>query len=94
MGSLQRKVIHCPKTSDHPHKKILLLLGHNEINVYCKEHKWLKIQLMSAGEPIVFDNIAAKVTEIKDNTNFELESVPVVAVGEFKSKRKKICQHS
>ena len=94
MGDLSRKVIHCPKTSDHPHKKILLLLGHNEINIYCKEHKWLKVQLLSGDKPIIFDKVVAKVTEIEEGTNFNLDPIPVLAVGDFKNRRAKLCQHS
>ena len=91
MGNLRRRVIHCPKSADHPHKKILLLLGNREIDIFCNEHKWLRVELFIGEKPIYFDNVRAKVTELDKNTNFDLDPIPAVAIGDFISKRKQPC---
>ncbi len=92
-----RNVIYCPKTPEHPHKKILLLLGQEEIDVHCDSHKWLKIELFQDGEPINFEKVTAKVTAMEENTYFDLDPVPTIGIGKFKNyrnKRKKSCQPS
>jgi len=89
MGTIQRNAIYCP--SSHPGKKILLLVGYTELNIHCKEHKWLRIQLLKNGRPINFQGVTAKISEFDDETFFDLQSVPGVAIGEFKNKRKNKC---
>lgn len=84
-----RFVIHCPKHEDHPHKKILLLLNQDSITVYCKQHGWLDIKLTKNGETLNFDGVVAKVSNVKPGTNFNIDSIPVVAIGLFKSKENK-----
>jgi len=90
MGNLNRRAIYCPKSSDHPHKKILLLLGNKEIDIFCGEHRWLRIELFRGKKPIYFNNVRSKVTEIDIDTNFNLEPVPGIAIGDFISRRKKV----
>ena len=91
MGTLHRKAIHCPKRDDHPSKKILLLLGNEEINIFCKEHKWLRIELLKNGKPINFEGVTSKISEINEDTYFDLSPIPGIATGEFANKRKRKC---
>jgi len=91
MGILYRKAIHCPKRDDHPSKKILLLLGDEEINIFCKEHKWLRIELLKNGKPIDFKCVTSRISEIKEDTYFDLSPIPGIATGEFLNKRKCKC---
>lgn len=89
---LSRKVINCPIKEDHPKKRILLLLGNEELNVYCKEHGWLRITLMKNGKPLDFDGVSAVINDFENpNVHFDLEPIPVIAEGNFKNKRKKKC---
>jgi len=91
MGTLQRRAIHCPMRDDHPSKKILLLLGDNEIDIFCKEHKWLRIELLKNGKRINFEGVTSKISEIKEDTYFDLSPIPGIATGEFAKKRKHKC---
>lgn len=91
MGTLNRKAIHCPVGSDHPKRKILLVFGETEIIVYCKDHKWLKIELTKNQEKINFEGISAQITEVPFPTHFNLEPIPTIAIGDFANKRKHKC---
>lgn len=85
-----RKVIHCPIVEDHPRKRILLVLGDNELNIYCKEHHWLRIILKQNGRTMNFKGVTAVIKDFdKPVDNFNLEPIPVIAEGVFKNKRKK-----
>ena len=89
MADITAKEIRCPKTSDHTHKKILLVLGDDYLSVYCREHGWMKIELKKDGKNINFEGVTSKITSHGKNTNFVLSSIPGIAIGKFQSKRKK-----
>ena len=89
MGTLKAKAIYCPKTEEHPRKKILLLLHENKLCVHCKDHGWISIELSKFGKLMDFDGTAVRVSSMERSTHFDLEAVPLVAIGEFDSIRKK-----
>jgi len=90
MGNLNRRAIFCPEASQHQRKKILLLLSDFELNVFCKEHGWLRIHLFKDGDQMNFNGVVAKVEETERKTNFVLEPIPTIGVGDFKSRRKPV----
>ena len=87
MGTLKRKAIYCPKSEEHAHPKILLLLSGNRLTVHCHEHQWIDIQLKVGGEMIDFDDVSVEITDVKKGTNFELEELPTIASGDFFTKK-------
>jgi hypothetical protein len=88
---LEAREIRCPKTDDHIHKKILLVVNDDYLSVYCREHGWIKIELKKGDENINFENVRAKITPI-GKVRFNLSPIPGVAIGNFKSKRNRQCQ--
>jgi len=92
MGTLNRRAIHCPISKDHPKRKILLVFGDEEIIVYCKEHKWLKIELTKDQKKMNFKGISAQITEIPFPTHFNFEPIPAIAIGDFDNHRNHKCQ--
>ncbi len=89
MPDYLKQEIKCPKTKDHPHKKLLLLLGKTDISVFCKDHGWMKIELHRAGEKLNFENVSAKITPYdRKALNFICTPTPVVAIGKFLHRKK------
>jgi len=88
MGNLSAKAIYCPKSEQHPRKKILLLLRQGKVLIHCKDHGWISVELSKFGEKIDFEGMAVRVEAMEKNTHFDLEPVPLVAIGEFESVRK------
>jgi hypothetical protein len=86
------KEIRCPKIDHHIHKKILLIVGCDYLSVFCKEHGWIKITLKQAGVPIDFKHVSAELS-VHEDQHFNLEPIPTVGLGEFKTKRKKNANH-
>lgn len=88
--NLNRKVVHCPKTDEFHKSKILLLVGKDRLTVHCHEHGFIDIQLFSNGELITFDDaITARITDVPKGTNMNLQTIPALANGEFKTKKGK-----
>ena len=89
MPDIPKRVIECPKRSDHPHTKTLLFLGNNDISVYCKDHGWMKVEFHRAGELLNFKNVSVRITPYqRKGLNFIRESAPVIAEGEFIHRKK------
>ncbi len=82
------KEIRCPKSDEHIHKKILLIIEEENLVIHCGEHGWLKIELKKGDETINFKNVRAKISSYAKGTHFKLSPIPGVAVGAFKSRRK------
>lgn len=89
MPNLARHVIKCPKTPDHPHDKILLLLGKDSLAVHCHEHGFIEIKLSKGGKIIDFQGVTAELTPLPSNVNFELEPIPAIAIGKFVCKKER-----
>lgn len=89
MEDIPAKEIRCPKSDDHIHKKILLIVGDDFLSIFCNEHGWIKIELKNGKETINFKNVRAKISSYKKNTHFDLSSIPGIAIGKFESKRKR-----
>ncbi len=88
MPNIEKQEIKCPKASEHPHKKILMLIGKSDISVYCRDHGWIKVELHKAGKRLNFENVSAKITGYPRKTNFICQPTPGVALGEFKHRKK------
>ena len=89
MPDVKKQEIKCPNSKDHTHKKILLLLGKNDISVYCRDHGWISIELHRGGEKLNFENVSAKITSHpKKGLNFVLSPTPGIAIGEFENRKK------
>ena len=86
---IEAREIRCPKSEDHQHKKILLVVGDDYFSVYCREHGWIKIEFSKLGEKMNFENVSAKISSLGPGTNFVLSPIPGLAIGNFKSKRRK-----
>jgi len=93
MPDIDAKVVNCPETDDHTHKKILLVVNDEFLSVYCREHGWLKIELKRGGDAINFKDVSAKVTPFGTDTHLNLSDIPTIGVGEFKTQRKKYVKH-
>jgi len=91
---IEAREIRCPKSNEHIHKKILVILGQDYISVYCREHGWMKIELRRAGQNIHFDNVSAKISAHGKGANFILSPIPGVAVGKIESKRDRRVKHT
>jgi hypothetical protein len=90
MHDLKRKGIYCPKSEEHAHPKILILLSDDKLTVHCHEHQWIDIQFVKGGEIMKFNDVSVKLSDVKKNTQFELEEIPTLAIGPFKTKKKRI----
>lgn len=89
MEHLKRKAIYCPKKEEHAHPKILLLLEGSKLTVRCHEHEWIDVELIQGGELINFDNISVRLTDVRKGTHFDLEELPTISSGQFKTKKKR-----
>ena len=89
MDSVKRKVIYCPKTEDHVRPKILLLVSDDKLTIHCHDHEFIDVQLIKGGELMDFSNVSVKLTDVRKGTHFELEEIPTLSVGEFKTKKKR-----
>jgi len=94
MVKANARAIYCPKTENHPNGKLLLLLHEEGILVHCPDHGWIGVELFSNGKKIDVENSAVKLFSTNPKLHFNLEPQPVVAVGEFRSKRKKYASRS
>ncbi len=86
MAVLKAKSIYCPNTEQHPRKKILLLLHEDSLFVHCKDHGWIQLELALFGKPINFEGASVKVSQVS-NVHFDLEPLPIMAVGYFVHKK-------
>lgn len=94
MRNLKRKVIYCPKKEQHAHPKIILLIDKDKLTLHCHEHEFMDIQLIKGGEIMDFSNVSAKVVDVRKGTHFDLEELPVVACGKFKTKKQRKYAHN
>ena len=82
------RAICCPNKEDHQdYDKRLLVLDERALYVHCKGHGWIKIEFMRGDRLISFDNVAVTATSMPPKHHFELDQLPVLAVGKFGKKR-------
>jgi len=87
------KSVICPILSDHKGiegryvEKTLFMLGDDHIIVFCKKHRWMKVEFTRFGEKIDFTDCSVKITPIKEDY-IESTKTPVISVGKFSKNAK------
>lgn len=92
-GVIKAKAVYCPKGKDHRNKnKILLLLDGDKLYINCKDHWWIQVEFSKCGENINFNDVAVTTSSLPRNIHFDLQEVPVLAIGEFLNREEHKCQ--
>lgn len=81
----QARVVHCPENDGHYQGKkvILLLLQDENLFVRCPKHHFVKIEFFKGEEKLSFKDVSVIVSPTQEGTQFDLDNMPVLAIGEF-----------